>query len=130
MRSNSTCDQNRIGSDFLSRGYGAPQQFINHRPLETGQHVECFLPGHFQPTFHAPVRVAPSSLDLAAYIAPFFPSQNRRFQSAERKIESVAFHLGKRKLHAVGISEWRQPIDDGTARISEAEKLSDLVVRF
>ena len=55
---------------------------------------------------------------------------DRRLESAERKVEVVADDRGRRKFHRVGISERREPIHLGSARIGQTHDPTDLVERL
>ena len=72
-------------------------------------------------------------------VGAFHVPQHRGFQPAEAEIQiafqlrSVAIGVGQAsrwQRNRPVVSSFRQPVDDGAARISEAEQLGDLVVRL
>src|SRR5699024_8058823 len=71
-----------------------------------------------------------ASVFLVFLLAVVQMVDNRRLESAEREVKIVADDRGRRKLHRVGISERREPVHLGSARIGQTHDPTDLIERL
>ena len=126
--SNTTADQKRFGTDARGSLPRPVQQFFDHEPLKTREHVDGLLVGEFQHLLQAGLVAALAGFDGCAEVAGFGPAQHRRLEAAKAEVAQVAFQLGRSKAYRPRVTMRGQRINYRSTRIAKAKQLRHLVV--